>query len=237
MRIQFIQNIIDIIRNKKNRTIRQYNRLKNNNFLSISNNILKDVTLNIIGQNNTIIIENITLKGKISISIYGDNNKIIIHSGCKIGEHLLIKIGNTATNMGKANNTEFIIHEKTSIEAMQYLTFNCNTKCSIGKNCMIALNVVIFNTDAHPVMALDSGVILNKVKEINIGEHCWIGTNATILKNTTIADDTIIGWGSVVSGKHTTSHCAIAGNPAKIVKENITWDKDSSKGYVQNDFQ
>ena len=72
------------------------------------------------------------------------------------------------------------------------------------------------------------------MKGINIGNHCWIGANSTILKNTTIADDSIIGWGGVVSGSYSQSHCAIAGNPARVVKTNITWDSKSFNDYVDN---
>ena len=76
---------------------------------------------------------------------------------------------------------------------------------------MLASNITIFNTDAHPVFNKDTREIINKVNGVEIGRHCWLGTNSTILKNTQIADDCIVGWGSVVSGKHLTPNCAIAG--------------------------
>lgn len=31
-------------------------------------------------------------------------------------------------------------------------------------------------------------------------------------------------------------NCAIAGNPAKIIKENIAWDSNGSQGYIQNEL-
>ncbi len=33
-----------------------------------------------------------------------------------------------------------------------------------------------------------------------IGQHCWIGSNMMILKNTVIGDNYVIGAGTVVSG-------------------------------------
>lgn len=44
-----------------------------------------------------------------------------------------------------------------------------------------------------------------------------------VLKGAKIADSTIIGSNAVVTGKSFPSHTVIAGNPAKIVKENVTW--------------
>ncbi len=40
--------------------------------------------------------------------------------------------------------------------------------------------------------------------------------------------------GGVVSGSYSQSHCAIAGNPARVVKTNITWDSKSFNDYVDN---
>ena len=77
---------------------------------------------------------------------------------------------------------------------------------------------------------------------MKIGNHCWLGANVTILKNTHLGDNTIVGWGSVVNRKCYSHHaystppmnCILAGNPAGIVKTNANWDSDGSKGYVQN---
>jgi acetyltransferase-like isoleucine patch superfamily enzyme len=33
-----------------------------------------------------------------------------------------------------------------------------------------------------------------------IGQHCWMGSNVMILKNTVIGDNCVIGAGTVVSG-------------------------------------
>ena len=101
---------------------------------------------------------------------------------------------------------------------------------------MFSYGITVYNTDSHPIIDAESGNIINKVKTLKIGDHVWVGANATILKNTTIADDCIIGWGSVVSSKYgqPTSGSIIAGNPAKIVKTGVTWDSNGSGGYIQN---
>ena len=53
-----------------------------------------------------------------------------------------------------------------------------------------------------------------------IGEKCFIGAAAIILPNVTIGDHVIVGAGSVVT-KDVPSNCAVAGNPAKIIKTDI----------------
>jgi len=58
---------------------------------------------------------------------------------------------------------------------------------------------------------------------INIGNKVWIGCSTTILKGTTIADGCIVGSNSFVNKVFNHTNCLIAGNPARIVKENVHW--------------
>ena len=70
---------------------------------------------------------------------------------------------------------------------------------------------------------------------MDIGRHVWVGAGATILKNAVVADECIIGWGSVVSGRFGDSHSVLAGNPARKVRGGVYWEANGSKGYVQNE--
>lgn len=77
--------------------------------------------------------------------------------------------------------------------------------------------------------------ITGKNNSIHIGNHVWVGAYASIMKNVYIADDCIVGWGSVVSGKFDTSNCVLAGNPAKLVRQGITWEANGAQcGYIEN---
>ena len=46
-----------------------------------------------------------------------------------------------------------------------------------------------------------------------IGKNVWIGANVTILKDSVIGDNCVVGAGSVVKGKYR-ENTVIAGNPA-----------------------
>lgn len=54
-----------------------------------------------------------------------------------------------------------------------------------------------------------------------IGKRCFIGANAIILPGIRIGDSVIVGAGSVVT-QDIPSGCIVAGNPAKILREQIT---------------
>lgn len=92
----------------------------------------------------------------------------------------------------------------------------CDKEINIGDDVTIASGVVIRDSDSHIIDDKES------TKPINIGNHVWIGTNAIILKGVNIGDNVVIGAGAVVT-KEIPSNCLAAGNPAKIIRKNITW--------------
>ena len=65
-----------------------------------------------------------------------------------------------------------------------------------------------------------------------IFENTYIKTGMVkIGKNTKISDDSIIGWGSIVTKKFEEPNVVLAGNPAKIVKRGINWNFRDIRNY------
>src|SRR5699024_544428 len=59
----------------------------------------------------------------------------------------------------------------------------------------------------------------HNVETVIIGENVWIGANTTILQGVSIADNCIIGAGSLVNKSLTETGCLYAGVPAKKIKK------------------
>jgi acetyltransferase-like isoleucine patch superfamily enzyme len=85
---------------------------------------------------------------------------------------------------------------------------------TIGDNCFISHGAMFINdvfADGGP-----AGGDRSKWKSTRLGNHVSIGTNATVLP-VTIADDIVVGAGSVVT--HNLSEPGIyAGNPARLIR-------------------
>lgn len=102
-----------------------------------------------------------------------------------------------------------------------YINSSCEIRAfnsiTIGENVAIAKEVIIRDSDLHKI----SNSIMTA--PIVIGNHVWIGARAMILKGVTIGDGSVVAAGAIVT-KNVPSNCVVAGVPAKVVKENLTWE-------------
>lgn len=87
----------------------------------------------------------------------------------------------------------------------------------IGSHVHITGGVTILTHDfSWSVLKRIYGEILGSEGEVVIGDNCFIGINSTIMRNTHIGDNVIIGAHSLVSG-FIPSNSVVAGNPAKVI--------------------
>ena len=193
------------------------------------------VSLNIQGGNNKIRIGEITGNGTINLSMFADDCEIVIGSVTLSGI-LTILYGQDHFNFGKIHNAVLKIGEGCHIASASIFTLNSNSSIVVGERCYLSANTVLYNSDGHPVYKKGTRSFAERVGSMTIGNHVWLRNNVTMLINSSIADDSIVGWGSVVYGKFKKNNSYIAGNPARRIGKNIDWDFDGSKGYIQNEF-
>ena len=104
------------------------------------------------------------------------------------------------------------------------LTVHEPAQIVLGAECLIASNVTMMASDVHHIYSLDTGERLNKAADIVLGERVWVAAGASILKDTHIGSDSVVGLGAVVSGRFP-SNCILAGMPARVVRERIRWQR------------
>ncbi len=116
-----------------------------------------------------------------------------------------------------AVNAHIIIRNNTKINGnVEIISLK---KIDIGEGCLFAEGIIVRDNDGHKMSGTDDAY---GTAEVKIGNHCWIGQRAMILKGITLADNVIVGAGAVVVGSFP-SGVALAGIPAKIIKENVSW--------------
>lgn len=192
-----------------------------NNKISIDNGCIDNASISVIGQGNSVVIEeNCNIKN-INICIWGNNNTLIINKNCIVHMNLTIHITQNCENgivsIGKscsfADTSIYLYDNKASV---------------VGDDCIFAAGTIIQASDGHTIFQKGTEKVLNRCTNVTISDHVWIGTKALILKNSIIQKNSIVGACSIVSGKCKKSNVIIAGVPAKVVKENIDWNVKST---------
>lgn len=142
-----------------------------------------------------------------------------------IGNNCIIKSDFLSNLVGLYQRTIIVARENGKIHignnvGISGATIYSKEVIQIGDYTNIGGNVKILDHDFHPIEAearkMNNMNMVGK-KAINIGENVFIGCNSIILKGTEIGDNSVVGAGSVVSGKFP-ANVVIAGNPARIIK-------------------
>jgi len=149
----------------------------------------------------------------VGVVIRGSNNTITIDEGCVLrGLGLVCEDDGNSISLGRwtevAGATELAAMEGTSI--------------AVGERCLFSSGIHARTGDSHSVVDLE-GKRINPSRNVEIGNHVWVGMGVTILKGSTIPDSCVVAARSVVTRKFTSPNCVIAGNPAKVVRESIDW--------------
>jgi len=176
-----------------------------------------------------------------NINIIGDNNTLILNSlggflynrfhNCHfniIGSNNVIEIGANSTLLNvtftmRRNNNEirvgrdFDCYSSTELAALE------GTQIIIGNDALFSANIKFRTGDSHSVLDCQTGVRTNHSKDIVLGDHVWVGNSVFVLKGANIGDHSIIAIGSVVPGKKYPANSIIGGNPAKVIKSNVDW--------------
>lgn len=199
------------------------NTSKSNNIYLIKNgkkekvNYILGIDIIFTGENNTVEIEADPLpifnNCKFEIS---DNSYIKIGCSGKIG-NLFVRMVQESCKLTIGKN--FFISEGSFF-------FNHASEIEIGDDCMFSSDIYLRTSDGHAIYDAETKELINKYerKSINIGNHVWLGNGVSVLKNSKICDNSIVGKSSIVNKKFNETNVILAGSPAKIVKTNVNWD-------------
>lgn len=99
----------------------------------------------------------------------------------------------------------------------------------IGKGCLIGEDVVIQGHDAHGIVDIKEGKLVNAMDVLTVIEsRVWLGKRAMILPGNRIGKGSIIGAGAIVTKDIPACSLAV-GIPAKVVKQEVTWSRSRYK--------
>lgn len=166
----------------------------------------------------------ILIEDKIVLESWGQGNHLI---SINVGENAVLKIGGefvigqgclifastgAAINInGRLNSTASGITCDTRIMAEQSI--------EIGYDSIIAWGCFISDSNWHEL----SGSI--RCSPVSIGNRVWIGHDVSVLPGAKIGDGCVVGAKSLILGREYKPFNLLAGVPARVVRENVTWSR------------
>ena len=143
-------------------------------------------------------------KGKI---IFGENVQMgVIASPNFYSHYSYLEARNNDSIISIGDNVA--INNGFSAVAFQNIT--------IQENVLIGVNCAIIDNDGHD-LASDNRTESSQSATVTIEKNVFIGDNVTILKGVTIGENSVIGFGSIVTNDIPKNVIA-AGNPAKVIR-------------------
>lgn len=193
-------------------------RIDSKSVFTIGQSTLNETSvIDVSGADNTVTIGN-NVKGKVLIKVAGTGSQVLIDDDVNIMGvlNIIIMRGHSTVRIKKASSFMGLVrlfnHEPSSIE--------------IGEDCMFAGEILVTTSDMHPVFDADTDARINPALPIVIGDHVWVGMGVSILKGVTLGSGSVAGMSSLVTRGVYPEKCVIAGNPARVVRENIRWDRN-----------
>ena len=174
----------------------------------------KNNTVDCRGSGNQIILLGEGTVDHCRFFIRGNGNTILIGSGSSAvnGEFWIEDDRNTIS-----------IGEGTNLTGKIQLACIEGRKIEIGNNCLFSSEVVLRTGDSHSILNAE-GERINPSQDIQIADRVWVGHRVAIQKGVKIQPDTVIGANAVVTKSVEQSNVIVAGCPARVIKENVSWD-------------
>lgn len=155
---------------------------------------------------------NLYVKGHVTIGAHttlSDGTYTIDEGSLIIGHHTRLSLRRIWVRFGgKVEIGDYTnINDRSEIRSDECV--------QIGSYCQISYDINIWDTNTHKIYPTEKRrVIAEKywpyfgkeverpvTKPIVIGNDCWIGEKASILKGTTLGDGTIVGYNTLISNK------------------------------------
>lgn len=207
---------------------KSYVELSGASSIEIGKNVIIDADVTFkIGWNSSVKIgNNVDIRSNCEI-ICQDNSEIIIGNHSIIRENTCIRAKlNSQIKIGEYA----LLGENTIIGAI------ASNHIYIAEHLLGASNVTIQCINGHSIMDLKNQRVHSSRKDIYIEKHVWLCWGCNILTGAKIGAHSVVGMLSLVNKKFP-PHVMLAGNPARVVREEVDWciDADTTyEEYIQN---
>lgn len=165
-------------------------------------------------------VKNIKIRGRLRI-VSSVKKNIIIGSNVTLNSNnrkYHLNMHSPVKLMADTPNAIIIIGDNCRINGA---CIHAQNRIEIGKNCLIAANVQIMDSNGHELSFDNPENRINTrdiPKEVVIGDNVWVGANSFILPGVHIGYGSVIAANSVVT-KDVPPMSLYGGSPARLIKK------------------
>lgn len=208
-------------------------------FDSVNDNIIKgeypeliNSTIKFEGKNNLLFCEPGVVLESSSIYFGGNNAVVYIRSS----------IFHTMLNISVFSGSVFHLGKDCYFNKPMTVILSSDRNFFIGDDCIFSTGISVRTADPHLIYDCSTKKRINETKSVFLGDHVWVGQDCTLLKGTEIDSGSIIGAACLITGKKIPHNSSWAGVPAKLIKDNVFWDRacvnnwDEAKVNLSSDY-
>lgn len=144
------------------------------------------------------------------------------HSELVMGDRVHVDSRNI---MGASERGVLFLGEETTIGENGWFSATAGGEIHLGNDNMLSLFIKMA-VGNHELLDQKTGRLLTNRAAIHTEGHVWIGIGSTLLPGAHLGEGSVVGASSVVT-KPFPPHCTIAGNPARVLRERIFWQREA----------
>ncbi len=174
--------------------------------------------IDVVGNDNTITVHESVRLLNLRFYIRGNNNRIMVSSQVRVnrdGDLWIEDDGGSIT-----------IGERCTFEAAHIAVTEPGSGVTIGRDCLFAYDIDIRTGDSHSIIDTQTNERINPARNVVIGDHVWVAAHCSILKGVRLGRNSVVATRSVVTKPFDQEGVIVGGNPARVLKENITWQRE-----------
>lgn len=142
--------------------------------------------------------------------VLSNSGKLVFYGTCRIGGNSVIATG-----------PKGIINFGNNFRATTSLKLCSFDSITFGENTLIGWDVIIQDTDFHPLYNKEKEQYSTPTIPIFIGTKNWIASKCMIMKGVRTPSDVVFGAGSIVtSSTEYQSYGVYGGSPIKCISQN-----------------
>ncbi len=184
---------------------------------SLSDEIVESLTM--FPVHNVVIAIGSEMRLFRSLLIGGDDATVFIDQDVKL----------TAGEMYCGAQSTVVLHGPVTATRCAIIDARNGGSIVAGPDQLWAANVYVATDDMHRLEDRTTGARINPFgAHIRIGSHVWLGRDAVITGHCDVGDGVVVGHLSLVRGQKIADHAAVAGVPARVVRENVGWTEDDT---------